>query len=298
VALLILLAGVWRKRIGLKEPLTLFAAAFALTPLIVFNQQTITGRSLQPIHYEVFIGNYVALLALVLSIVAWSTNFSLPKSAQRHTKVHTPHWLPLVVSCAALAWGFYEAKVTAAVLDEANLHRDRAWPALRRLGADCRMGQTVFTSDFVLADELPTVAPCGVLWARHLQIFTGVSWDVGKERFYQQLYWMALDEDWLEAQLRARQFVVVYALFGWGRLSNRLVTNPQPLTDEEITTEVSRYAAFRANFNHEAAARAPLSHVVIPAQETFPPRLAQFYERDAGTQVGPYLLYRVQLRQP
>jgi hypothetical protein len=160
------------------------------------------------------------------------------------------------------------------------------------------MGQTVFTSDSVLADELPTVAPCGVLWARHLQIFTGVSWDVGKERFYQQLYWMALDENWLEAQLRARQFVVVYALFGWGRLSNRLVTNPQPLTDGEITTEVSRYAAFRANFNHEAAARAPLSHVVIPAEETFPPRLAQFYERDAGAQSGDYLLYRVQLRQP
>src|SRR5215207_1417936 len=66
--LLLLAIGVTKKIIGPRDRSTLFAFSFALVPLVVFNQQIITGRSLQPIHYQVFIGNYVAALALVLSI--------------------------------------------------------------------------------------------------------------------------------------------------------------------------------------------------------------------------------------
>ena len=68
VVLLMLAAGVLMKVIALRDRSTLFALSLALTPLIVFNQQVITGRSLQPIHYQVFIGNYVAGLALIVTI--------------------------------------------------------------------------------------------------------------------------------------------------------------------------------------------------------------------------------------
>ena len=46
----------------------IFALSFALTPLLLFNQQVITGRSLQPVHYELFISNYIVLLAFVLML--------------------------------------------------------------------------------------------------------------------------------------------------------------------------------------------------------------------------------------
>ena len=284
LALVLLAGGILLRRNDWRAPLPLFTAAFALTPFLTFNQQILTGRSLQPIHYEVFIGNYVAVLALALSL--WQLGPS------RRTI------LPLALGVAAFSWGVYEANVTSAVLDEANLHRDRAQPALRRVSETCRTGETVFSADFIVADELPAEAPCGVLWARHLHIFTGASWEESKERFYQQIYWLALDEDWLEAQLRARNFLAVYALFGWGRLSNRLVANPQPLTDEEIMVEVARYATFRQGFNREAAARAPLSYALIGAGETFPARLEQFYEHDAGEPSEPFTLYRLLLRRP
>jgi hypothetical protein len=282
IAFLLLIGGVWRGKIEWREPLPLFTAALAWTPFLTFNQQILTGRSLQPVHYEVFIGNYVAVLALVLCL--WQL-----RPPRRMV-------LSLVFGASAFVWGVYEANVTGAVLDEANAHRDQARPALRRVGEICRTGETVFTTDFIVADELPSAAPCGVLWARHLHIFTGASWDESKERFYQQLYWFALDEDWLEAQLRARNFVVVYALFGWGRLNDRLVKSPQPLTDEEITTAVKRYAALRSNFNRETAARFPLSYALIGAGETFPARLEQFYERDAGERIGAFTLHRLRLR--
>ncbi|HYG83194.1 MAG TPA: hypothetical protein VD861_22540, partial [Pyrinomonadaceae bacterium] len=60
--------GIWRGRLEWRDRAVLLAASLALTPLAVFNQQVLTGRSLQPIHYEVFIVNYVVAFALVLAV--------------------------------------------------------------------------------------------------------------------------------------------------------------------------------------------------------------------------------------
>ena len=53
---------------SIRDKAVLFVASLALTPAIVFNQQIITGQSLQPIHYQVFIGNYVAGLGLAAAV--------------------------------------------------------------------------------------------------------------------------------------------------------------------------------------------------------------------------------------
>jgi len=64
--------GVLRRRLNWRAPEILFAVSCALTPLIVFNQQVITGRSLQPFHYGWFIANYLALVGLVLgTVIVW-----------------------------------------------------------------------------------------------------------------------------------------------------------------------------------------------------------------------------------
>jgi hypothetical protein len=67
LALLVLAYGAWRGRRAWRDRGALLAASFALTPFAVFNQQLLTGRSLQPIHYEQFIANYVSLLSLALA---------------------------------------------------------------------------------------------------------------------------------------------------------------------------------------------------------------------------------------
>ncbi|HEY0084113.1 MAG TPA: hypothetical protein VGB61_15145, partial [Pyrinomonadaceae bacterium] len=68
-ALVLLAAFAWRGRLRATRDATfLYAASFALTPFVVFNQQLLTGRSLQPVHYADYVLNYLALLALVLAV--------------------------------------------------------------------------------------------------------------------------------------------------------------------------------------------------------------------------------------
>ncbi|HEV2801350.1 MAG TPA: hypothetical protein VGW12_12675 [Pyrinomonadaceae bacterium] len=68
LALALLGAGVWRKRVAPHGASFLFAASFAITPLFVFNQQLLTGRSLQPVHYADYVLNYLSLVALTLAV--------------------------------------------------------------------------------------------------------------------------------------------------------------------------------------------------------------------------------------
>ncbi|MDT7604180.1 MAG: hypothetical protein QOF61_2177, partial [Acidobacteriota bacterium] len=55
-----------RALVDWRDRASLFAAACALTPFVVFNQQVFTGRSLQPFHFGMFSANYVATLGAFL----------------------------------------------------------------------------------------------------------------------------------------------------------------------------------------------------------------------------------------
>ncbi len=68
--ILILVLGVIVRKVPLKEHSTVFVGALAMVPFVLFNQQIITGRELQPFHYGSFIGNYIVLTALFLACVS------------------------------------------------------------------------------------------------------------------------------------------------------------------------------------------------------------------------------------
>lgn len=297
VAVLALLAyGVRRGRLEWRDRRTLFAAAFALTPLIVFNQQVVTGRSLQPIHYEVFIVNYVAAFSFVLTAAfLWGRK----ATASAHRKLASP--ILLIIALVTFGWGVVEADVTTHVLDEQNVIRDDAvlvGQRLRELSeASGKRNGVVFAPNLIEGDDLPTLGPLPVLWARHLHIFSGTSWEESKQRFYQQAYYAGLDAHWLDSELKRGNFVVVIALFGWGRNHDRLTVNAVPLTDEEIATEVNAYARYTETFDRERASRPMLSYVVTDADGQFDfSNLDRWYKRDAGERLGNFMLYRLQLR--
>ncbi len=87
--------------------------------VVVFNQQVITGQSLQPIHYQVFIGNYVAGLALALLIgLLWRRADIAGSVAARLAAC--------VLTLVAGAWGFVECHYTVRILDDVNVMRDEA----------------------------------------------------------------------------------------------------------------------------------------------------------------------------
>lgn len=292
--LLILILGLATRRIEMKQRSTLFTLSLALVPFIVFNQQIITGRSLQPIHYQVFIGNYVAGLALVLSVGLVFRGFFAGNSAWARAACTG-------FAVLAVAWGFVECHYTVRVLDEANVERDLSLPAARRLEELAKNDAdphrtTVLAFDMIESDDLPSVAPQNVLWARHQHVFAGLSWEESKERYYQYLYYSNIGHDRLDWLLK-NDFVSKIALFGWGRHTDRLSFDATPLTYGEIGEEVRRYAAYRENFGREQASNPLLSYVVVNNEaDTDLSAVDQWYERDAGEVIGKFTIYRIRLR--
>jgi len=126
VVLAVIAAGIFLKMFALRDRATLFAISLALTPMIVFNQQLITGQSLQPIHYQVFIGNYVAGLAVVVTFgLIWRTADSRERIGGRLAMMG--------LALIAAGWGFVECHYTVRVLDDVNVMRDEAYPIGKRL---------------------------------------------------------------------------------------------------------------------------------------------------------------------
>lgn len=294
VVLILLIAGLASKIIGLKDRSTLFVLALALVPFVIFNQQVLTGRSLQPIHYQVFIGNYVAALAL-FAVIGILLKNKLGKGGA------VPKAMCAVLFAAAAFWGFVECHYTVRVLDEANIERDQTLAVANRLSelakneADPHR-KTVLSFNGIFADDMPTVAPQNILWARHQHVFAGLSWEESKERYFQQLYYQNIDELGLDYLLK-KDFVSQIALFGWGRHTDRLSADSKPLTYGEIAVEVAKFKTYRENFSKTQASNPAISYVVVPNDNNFDlSNVEEWYELDEGEVIGGHTLYRSKLR--
>lgn len=275
-----------------------FIAAFAIAPLLVMNQQVLTGRSLQPFHYEFYVINYVVLLAVVLLVtVFWQKYISTIKIL--------PLALLAFFGTAAIVWGYVEARETTVFWDAANIRRDEAMPVNLRLRAlagddiETAKHQTTLNLEALQADSQTTVAPFPVVWARHQHVFAGLhSWEENKRRYYQLLYYSDLDEKHLKSALiNCQDIEACMALFGWDRFNARLSANARPLTSFEIDEEVRRYAEFTRNFSQKDASEPEISYLVVYTD--YNDKLKNFdrwYERGEGEVLGKYTLYKVRLR--
>jgi hypothetical protein len=293
--LVILVIGVVLGRLSPRAPSTLFVLSMALAVFVVFNQQVITGRSLQPIHYQVFIGNYLAGIALISSVGLFLRN------ADWHAGI-VPKAVFAAMAFAAIGWGFIECRYTVRVLDDVNIARDEQMPLARRLtelaASDPKPFKTVvFDTEIAEADDLPTVAPQATLWSRHQHVFTTVTTEENKERYYQYLYYQGWSGDQLASSMKRGDFVSMIALFGWGRHSDRLNAEFKPLTYGEIDAEARNFDSYVAKFDPAASPDTVVSYLVTRTDDQ--PDLANFdrwYERDQGEQFGKYVLYHVALR--
>jgi hypothetical protein len=287
------LMGMW----SFKDKATLFVASLALTPGIVFNQQVVTGQSLQPIHYQVFIGNYIAGLALVgVFALIWR---GLEWRDTRHA-----HVLIAGLAVIAIGWGFVECHYTVRVLDEVNVVRDEAMPVGRRLTELAKDDpdphrSVVLHLGIAEADDLPTIAPQAVLWARHQHVFAGVTWDENKERYYQQLYYSHIGSKQLADGIKqGGDIVSLIALFGWGRHTDRLNSEYKPLRFVEVDAEAALYEKYISAFNAKDPGAIRLSYLVAPSAqpEAFFENIDKWYERYDREKFGKYALYKLRLR--
>jgi len=300
--LLIMALSLATRRLDIRDRGVIFVLALALTPFAVFNQQILTGQSLQPIHYQVFIGNYVAGLALTAAVglilrgkldnaasVVWADRF-------------WPRATLAAVAAAAVMWGFVECHYTVRVLDDVNISRDEQMPLARRLTELARNDpaphQTnVLNLGISEADDLPAVAPQATLWARHQHVFAGVTWEENKERYYQYLYYQGVTEHQLASGMKRGDYVSMIALFGWGRHTDRLNSDFKPLTYGEIDAEAGKFGEYIRNFDPRNSPDTVISYVVVP--DFYPSDLTnldRWYDRDQGEELGPFTLYRVRLK--
>ncbi len=294
-ALLILAFAVALKFTRIKAQSTVFLIAFAVVPFVVFNHQIITGRSLQPFHYEFYVVNYLVALTVVLTLTLFLKKIRQPKLYSA---------MLLVVGIAAVVWGYLEVKHTTKLLVSWNLERDEALPVSERLVELAKENETLFGKnavtlnfDYIQADNQPTVAPNAVLWARHQHVFAGVGWEENKTRYYQLLYYSGRDADWLRQDFKNGDIEAYMALFGWDRFNATLSVNARPLTVGEVEEEVRRYDAFYKNYSFAQSVAPTLSFVVMPNDANLDlTNLLRWYELDAGEDFGKYKIYKVKLK--
>jgi hypothetical protein len=301
--LIVLAIQAKRGKIDWKARSVLFTASLALTPFVVFNQQILTGRSLQPIHYKIFVINYVALLAIVLTAAILSRG-----SAETNRKI--PGRILALISIVVFGWGIIEATGgTNRNVTQARL-RDDAMPVIRWMveeskksgfrgfSSDTRNPRAVvFASTLPVAETLPTGAPQAQLFAGHMAHYAGLNPEEIRERFYQYTYYSGIRENELARAMAEGRFAVMASLFGLGRVIPGLATNQKPITLEEARVELRRYSEYVNTFTRERAEHPTLSYVVVPTDG--PPDLSnldRWYERGPGEQAGLFTIYRVKLR--
>ncbi|HZH91828.1 MAG TPA: hypothetical protein VEX70_14570 [Pyrinomonadaceae bacterium] len=252
----------------------LFAASFALTPFVVFNQQVLTGLSLQPIHYKVFTLNYVAPLAFFLTVALIRQELcAATVSAGTARPGSVSRVLAACIVSAAYAVALFDTVRITRQFTPTNFMRDEQVRVARRMkeigraddapviGQQQEGRRVALVTSYMLSDSLPIIAPQAVLWSPHMLVSSGLTASGHKERIYQYLYYTGVAPQDFPRFVAANRFII-YMLFSPDRALPYLTNAHAPLTAGEIDGEARAYAAYVAAFTRDEAARPTLSYVI------------------------------------
>ncbi len=301
--LIALILCIRRQVIDRSDGRTVFAASFALLPIVVFNQQILSGKSMQPYHYAGFIANYVVLVGMVMTVtLCWKA---------------IPHRVLIWIAALSFAWGVVEVGLPSRLNSvPAAVVTDQIVPVLQRLKELSKQDGTIVdlhakgqASTIVFSPQLdvtvwqPTWTSQGTLLDMGALDFGSVSRQERKEYFYMHLYYSKADTAALRLALNgtpndpAMNYYARAAIFGHERIVPALSVQFRPIQPEEIEQEIRAYQAYADSFSHERVLERPLTYAVIPADINFDfSNIDRWYERDAGERVGAYVLYRLKLR--
>jgi hypothetical protein len=292
---LMLIVSYRRGRLKINDPRALFAGSLALTPVIVFNQQVLTGKSMQPFHFESFVVNYVALISLVILLTLLWRPF--------------PSRVLSWVVAVCLLLGLIEVGLVAGGFHRTDVVKDQMIPAARRLKELAQQNPTsarsalVFSPQMEFMQILPTWAPQGTLLAMGAIDFGSASHQERKEFLYTHLYYSGVTADGLREILKGinnqlqMSYYVKYVIFGHERVRPLFTSDFQPITQDEIEKELSAYAIFADSFSREQALKHPITYSVTLTDLNFDfSHIDRWYERDSGERVGDSTLYRLNLR--
>jgi hypothetical protein len=297
--MIIVLLGVAAKRrlIEWGDPLNRLVLSFALLPFVLFNHRIVTGYSLQPFHYELYVAPYsVAIAAVLLATLVARRQLFLP-SFRRRT---------LILACIA---GLIVVRAIASTTIVSSRQIASQAAAAEKLAVLKKMhdktGQeepaerasrpVVFFTDLEQADMAPAVAPYLVLWSPHMFVFPGVSQVENRERLYRYLYFQGVTQQNFAAMASVNSYLSL-ALFGFERASSQDYS-AKAIPVEDVAREQERYSRFISSFDLEHASALKIDYVVTQSQRG--PDLSNFdrwYERYDAYSVGDFTIWRVKPR--
>ncbi|HXG85936.1 MAG TPA: hypothetical protein VNI84_18085 [Pyrinomonadaceae bacterium] len=284
--------------ISWREPKIVFLMSFALVAPIVFNQQILTGRSLQPVHYQFYSANYIAGFAAVSLIFVL-----LLKKAP----IRAVGKILFLVGLIAFYNGYSDGQKSVKSGRGVNDWRNDLMPVagkIKYISAQAGKTGTILSFDFTPftvknSDELPALSSQAVVWSLHQEAGSDLTPEENHLRLFKFVYYQNLSEDWLKAELLKGKSDLATGFFGWGRSFDVFTENANPITEAEVDKAVNNYRRFRENFNFTDAQSPLLSFVIAhEMSENDYTALDEWYERDAGEKVGKYILYRVELKNP
>ena len=266
-----------RGRLPGRDPAVLLVCALALAPTVMFNQQVITGRSLQAFHYELFIANYCVLLAMVLGAAL------LARFRQLAAARLLPARMLLIFAFACFAWGLGESiRADRVFAPEYRKMNDAAQVAARlaelgHAGDTLDTRSVVLATDHTVAEFLPTAAPQPVLWAQHIYTSSRCPLPEERERYFKYLYFTGRET--------APPGPPAFPVLAGTMISRGASMGKQDLLD------------YQKSLDRRAAGDPRLAYVVTsPGEHIDFSSLDKWYQRDRGQQLGKYVLYRVTLR--
>jgi hypothetical protein len=318
VAALTLAALAWGARRGYlrwRDHAALFTAALAASVVAAFNQQIVTGRSLQPMHYEQYVSNYLALLAAVLACGLLRRGRAAARArperggdAQDRAPAQpliVPRRAPAAVALAAFLWGAAETVPTTLRYSRQNALVDDWYAVTRRLDALAREAArdasgpfpVVFNPSDLRMDIVPAASRCAVVWAPHTFAYSSLAPEEHRRRLFQFLHFSGVAPADFAAAGRDQGFLQ-FNLFGWERANPRLTARHRPVTPAEIEAERRNYAAYVASVGRSPAPPEPaLSFVVVSDDQPFDTaNLDRHYRREEAARVGRHTIFRARPR--
>jgi len=253
-----------KRSLSANDPAVTLALSLAILPVLLFNQQVVTGRSLQPFHYQIFIANYAVLIAAVLVIYAISKGTESGSASSNLKRVVT------YIAAASVIWGFVESTSAARRYAPYEALRNSSMPALNDIAARPQASgvgrPVVLTPDMLVADWVPSATPYRSLWSPHTNSAGGVNAAENKELLLKYMYFSGYSEKDVATALDGNLFELMAGLFGGGRALSALDSGAKAVTKEEKLAAVREYSAYRASFDKTKAYDPKLTYLVISAQ--------------------------------
>jgi hypothetical protein len=250
----------------------LFGSSFLIAPLVLFNQQIITGRSLQPFHYQEFIANYWIGIAICLAVA----QLRIPK------RVRT------IAAFAPTIVGTWLAAVFASGTLQHNVEFDRAVGSIYQVNGP----GVVFSPNRYVSTSVPIYRSNPIVWSRYLYTYSTLNFSEQTKRLYRYLYYSGVSPAEFREMLNDEERLT--EVFGY-RASPLVTRTLSPITRKDIDAAVKMYATIVSNFNNEDAVNPELSYAILSVTDSTQ-NLDLWYERNEIGRADGFVIYKLSLK--